>query len=114
MHQKFAKFEVEFEQQSDIWETKAKPLKAIYFLDRQQNNNNQCAISPFKPSSGLMILLQNSMLANAYQSMGIETNRLKFLAKLLESVPMFKISYSSGLDNLENVGSTLKAQIKSI
>lgn len=114
VHQKFAKYEIEFEADSKIWETTPKPLKAIYYLERLKSENSSCSISPISPSTGLMILLQNSMLADAYRSMGIEMERLACLAKITETIPIFKISYASGLDNLDNVSHKLKEHLQSL
>ncbi len=109
VHQKFAKYEIKFDESNNVWRHKPAQLKVIYYLERlEEAANVECKIERLSASNALMILLQNSMLANAYVSMGIEMERLTSLAEILESIPLFKISYRSGLSNLENVGDRLK------
>jgi hypothetical protein len=114
VHQKFAKYEIELATKNDIWETNSAPLKAIYYLERTEALDLECSIEPISASAGLMMLLQNSMLADAYTSMNVEMARLSHLAKLLNTIPIFKIRYASGLNNLNEVGIVLKKHIRSL
>jgi hypothetical protein len=112
VHQKFAKFEIEMDQnENSAWQTKPQGLKGIYFLERHADYDGQCDINRLKASKGLMLLLQNSILADAYKGMGIEIERMGSLAKILESVPIHKICYQSGLEHLSLVSKTLKQHI---
>ena len=114
VHQKFAKFEIEFDEKNNIWRHQPAQLKAIYYLDRlEETTSVECAIEKLSASNALMVLLQNSMLANAYVSMGVEFKRLSSLAQILESIPLYKISYRSGLDNLDKVAAELKKHLHS-
>lgn len=115
VHQNFAKFEIEFNTIQDIWGKQPAQLKAIYYLDRlNKTATATCEIKRLSASHALMILLQNSMLADGYISMGIEVARLTQLAKILESIPLFKISYRSGLNNLDKVATELKKHMNSL
>jgi hypothetical protein len=114
VHQKFAKHEIEFEEETDVWENTPKQLKAIYYLERHERATQKCEIARINASHGLMTLLQNSILADAYKSMEVETQRLQKLAKILETIPIFKISYPSGLEHLDYVGIELKKHLKSL
>jgi hypothetical protein len=109
VHQKFAKAEIDLCQVSDnIWQQTPCSLKAIYYLDRQEHTNHICKITQLHASQSLMLLLQNSILANAYTSMGVEQKRLAYLAEMLTHIPLFKMTYKSGLDNLSDVNAELK------
>ena len=113
VHQKFAKYEIKFNTSNNIWHHQPAPLRAIYYLERlEENANVECAIERLNASNALIILLQNSMLADGYVNMGIEVERLTSLAKILGSIPLYKISYRSGLDNLDNVANQLKVHFK--
>ncbi|MFT6989702.1 MAG: hypothetical protein ACJASL_001675 [Paraglaciecola sp.] len=115
VHQKFAKFEIEFDAQNNIWRHQPAQLKAIYYLERlEETANEDCTIERLGASNALMILLQNSMLADGYVKMGIEVARLTNLAKIVESIPLYKISYRSGLSNLDKVAVELKKHLNSL
>jgi hypothetical protein len=115
VHQKFAKYEIEFARGEDIWRHQPAQLKAIYYLERLEETANEgCKIEQLGASNALIILLQNSILADAYVSMGIEIGRLKNLSNLVESIPVFKLSYRSGLSNLDKVSVELKEHLSSL
>ncbi|WP_158967168.1 hypothetical protein [Paraglaciecola sp. L3A3] len=112
VHQKFAKFEINLNSSdNNFWNSKPTKLKAIYYLDRSDNLDTFCHIKQLTASHSLMMLLQNSILANAYTSMGVESQRLQSLAKLLTNIPVFNINYKSGLNYLPEVGKQLKKHI---
>jgi hypothetical protein len=113
VHQNFTKYEIEFNSDNNIWRHQPATLKAIYYLERlEETANVECEIEKLSASNALIILLQNSMLADGYVDMGIEVKRLTSLAKLLGSIPLYKISYRSGLSNLDNVAKCLKEHLK--
>ncbi len=112
VHQKFAKFEIDLDTElNKVWQTAPTGIKAIYVLQREQTKTSDCNITAVAPSAGLMLLLQNSILANAYTGLGLESERLQTLAQITEAIPVFNLNYSSGLDNLPKVGRTLKEHI---
>jgi hypothetical protein len=115
VHQKFAKYEINFDTNSNIWRHQPASLKAIYYLERlQEDDKTECNIQRLSASNALMVLLQNSMLADAYVGMGVEVSRLTSLAKILGSIPLYKISYRSGLENLDKVAVELKNHLNSL
>jgi hypothetical protein len=70
------------------------------------DDKTACNIQRLSANNALMVLLQNSKLADAY--VGVEVSRLTNLAKILGSIPLYKISYRSGLNNLDEVAVELK------
>ncbi|MCF2949896.1 hypothetical protein L0668_17385 [Paraglaciecola aquimarina] len=113
VHQKFAKSEIKIDTQ-DIWEQSPKKLKAIYFLERQEQPNQLVKINKLTASTSLMMLLQNSILANAYTGLGLETERLKKLAEMVNILPVYKMEYQTGLKNLAQINTELKKHIQEL
>ena len=115
VHAKFAKQELELDtQQGTVWRQTSAPLKAIYVLARSDNNAQQCQIEQINASKAVILLLQNSMLANAYTNLGLELQRLQWFAALLSTVNVYKISYKSGVQYLPQVCEHIKCHSKSL
>ncbi|GGF67781.1 hypothetical protein [Alteromonas lipolytica] len=112
VHQRFAKQEISFAPQNSHTAT---PVKAMYYLNRVEQPNNQptqdVTITPIAPSAALIILMQNSMLGDAYRSLGIEKQRITALAQLLQNVPFYKVTYPSGLEQLPDIAKQIDTLI---
>lgn len=85
-----------------------RPLNAIYILNRidkgaVETGSGACSITTINPSSALMILIQNSMLADAYNALGIEQERLTRLIDVVQHVPIKQVNYYSGIAQLPDV-----------
>ncbi|MEP7766252.1 hypothetical protein, partial [Sanguibacter sp. 26GB23] len=94
--------------QGNVWNESSAPLKAIYFLERTQSNQYQCDITSLTGTKALFLLLQNSMLADAYVSLGLETQRLEWMSNLLQHIKIYKITYSSGMQHLPQISNNIK------
>jgi hypothetical protein len=95
----------------------AKKLKVMYLLQRDESaidNTEQhfCRISNISTAEAVIILLKNSILGSAYSALGLESARVKALAKLVHNVPFKQVSYSSGKSNLNNVCNSIKQDIQ--
>ncbi|WP_340680277.1 hypothetical protein [Paraglaciecola sp.] len=109
VHAKFAKQELELDgQKGKIWRETNAPLKAIYFLERADDMQQTCEILPVSASKAMILLLQNSMLADAYINLGLEVQRLQWFAELLSTIRVYKIIYKSGLQHLPQVCEQIK------
>ena len=108
VHQRFAKQEISFAPQQNHAPT---PVKALYYLNRTEPGDtpegDQVTLTRIAPSAALIILMQNSMLGDAYRALGIEKQRIQALAELLQTIPFYKVSYPSGLENLPNIASQI-------
>lgn len=115
VHQRFAKNEIDLQQSKQSkWHHSPAKLKGIYYLERLDSAAKPVEITSLSAKQSLVMLLQNSMLANAYTSMGLEQSRLKQLAELITSVPLFKLQYQSGLQHLNKVSDSLKRHINDL
>ena len=109
VHAKFTKQEIELDgAQGKVWRATSAPLKAIYFLERTDNIDTTCRIEPISASKALIVLLQNSMLADAYVKLGLEVQRLQWFAVLLGKIKIYKIVYKNGLQHLPQVCEQIK------
>jgi len=119
VHSRFDKRVIDIGTRTDFdFCSTARPLKHLYLLERREiessdatdnKQHNTVKIESIKPAHALMHLLQNSMLGGAYKALGIEQQRLTALAKLLEQVPLKKVSYSSGMQHLPSVAQAILA-----
>lgn len=95
-------------------------LDAIYLLNREGNglSNKQTLTalpsSPFtmgvknmSPTSGVITLLQNSMLGDAYRGLELEAGRLQQLSKMVSVTSFKQINYKGGLDGLAQLKNML-------
>lgn len=78
-------------------------LKTIYVLNRVADAPSSCEINTVKGSRALILLLQNSILGDAYKALGVEKNRVATLSKLLENISVKEVTYRNGSRNLNIV-----------
>ena len=113
VHERFAKQEISFAAQDTHTAT---PVNAMYYLNRvdeQPQSGNPLTITPINPSAALIILMQNSMLGDAYRGLGIEQSRIMALAALLQRVPFYRVTYPSGLEQLPDIAKHLDEWLQS-
>lgn len=112
VHERFAKKEITFATQSAHTPT---PVKAMYYLNRveeQLDSEQRVTLSKINPSAALIILMQNSMLGDAYRGLGIEKQRIMALAALLQQIPFYRVTYPSGLEQLPDIAHELDQLIQ--
>ncbi len=80
-----------------------RPLERLYLLERMEAGEGEIEQTVIPPGEALVHLLQNSMLADAYQALGLEQRRLRLLAGVLDEVPLIRIRYPSGPQPLDRV-----------
>jgi hypothetical protein len=78
-------------------------LTTIYVLNRVADAKNNCEIKTVKGSRALILLLQNSILGDAYRALGVEQSRIAALSKLLDKITIKEVTYCNGSDNLNIV-----------
>lgn len=103
VHSRFSKNEILV--QSDVDSNCAVKIKGAYLLNRIQDDSidNKTNITLITPSNAAIILMQNSMLADAYRALGNEAKRLKLIAKFIEKIPFYQVNYKSGFDIIDTV-----------
>lgn len=78
-------------------------LSTIYVLNRVADAKQSCEITTIKGSRALILLLQNSILGDAYRAIGVEQSRIATLGKLLEKISIKEVTYGNGIHNLNIV-----------
>lgn len=81
----------------------AVPLRHLFVLDRREGDAGEITFERLSPSDALLLLVQNSILGDAVQALGIEAKRLKALAGLLATVSVTRVSYPSGFAQLDEL-----------
>lgn len=108
VHQRFEKRIVELHRHPR-WQAcdRVQPLRALYLLQRRPERGGGIELERVPPSQALVMLLQNSILGDAYRALGLEAQRLNTLARLVDQVPLLRLSYPSGVERLPEVAKTL-------
>jgi energy-coupling factor transporter ATP-binding protein EcfA2 len=78
-------------------------LSTIYVLNRVTQATKNCEIKAVKGSEALILLLQNSILGDAYRALGIEQNRMAALSRVIANIKIKQVTYLGGSDNLQIV-----------
>ncbi|MDO6693221.1 hypothetical protein Q4574_07985 [Aliiglaciecola sp. 3_MG-2023] len=86
-------------------------LSTIYILNRTVTDNHDnkphCRIETINSSQALILLLQNSILGNAYSALELEADRIRQLSILVQTTKVKMITYSSGKENLDFVSKAI-------
>lgn len=112
VHARFAKTEIQVE--PGIQDNQKVPICAAFILNRQissKGHAGEIQISKKPASIALMTLLQNSMLADAYRALNVEQDRIQYLAKFVEQIPIYELNFPSGLDFLPKVASAISKRL---
>ena len=102
VHNGFNKRVVKLEEHLSVGNS-SQILSTIYVLNRVTDTNKSCEIKEVKSSKALILLLQNSILGDAYRALGLEQNRISILSVLLEKISIKQITYCNGNQNLNTV-----------
>jgi hypothetical protein len=121
VHQQFAKRIVDVEKQQGLnFCDTPKKLRVIYLLNRlsqdeykvamlsAKKQGAKCNISTVPLAKAMILLLQNSILGSAYRALSLESQRLKALSQLLQTVQFKQVTYVSGSDYLHQVCEAIK------
>jgi hypothetical protein len=113
VHSRFEKRVVDLKTDESVGTCQSsRSLKRLYLLERLNKEVGDIEIQDIPPGEALIHLLQNSMLADAYKGLGIEQMRLHRLAELIGQVPVKKIVYPSGMNNLPRVCEQIHTDLK--
>ena len=93
----------------------SKPIKHLLLLEMRPVEIGTAAdeveIVDISPTEAVIHLLQNSILGDVYQSLNIEAARLETMAELLDQVPLKKLIYPHGMENLPWVCEQIKQRL---
>ncbi|WP_339726247.1 hypothetical protein [uncultured Paraglaciecola sp.] len=102
VHDGFSKRVIKLEGNLSAGDT-SQILTTIYVLNRVTDTQKSCEIKTVKGSRALILLLQNSILGDAYRALGVEQSRMATLSKLLEKITIKEVTYCNGSHNLNIV-----------
>ena len=88
-------------------------LRRIYLPERRPAGHPERSIriTPVGPMEALIELVRHSFAARAVEAAGLQPRRMARLTALLRSVPVRRIVYPSGLDNLPDVRDAILADL---
>ncbi len=114
VHEKFEKRIIQLDDNvnNDSPTEEATPLKAVYLLERSTSvDQKPIQFHTLSPSETLIALLENSLIGGAAHVLGIEASRLKKLACFTKQIPIKRLCYPSGFDQLDKVCEQLEYDI---
>jgi hypothetical protein len=85
----------------------SQPLSTIYVLNRVTQATKSCEIKAVKGSEALILLMQNSILGDAYRALGIEQSRMAALSRVIANINIKQVTYLGGSDNLHIVRNSI-------
>lgn len=89
------------------------PLRRLYLLERDTARSSEITLEPIGAAGALLELLRNSILGDAAARLGIEAQRMNQLAELLTAVPLLRLRYPSGIDQLPHIREAIETDIRS-
>ncbi len=80
-----------------------RPISRIYVPQRAVNGDIPVTAHALSPSQSMRELVRSSFIANAAEALSWQSQRVRKLALIAESVPVKRLTYSSGLRYLDAV-----------
>jgi hypothetical protein len=115
VHKQFDKKQVNFNDEQNLkFCHQAKKLSTVYFLNRVTNVKAiaDITIEKIPPAQAIILLIQNSILGDAYHALNLEKNRIKKLSELVENISFKQVTYSSGMEHLNTVCQAIEQDIQ--
>lgn len=84
-------------------------LKALFMLNRVEDQ--EPSITRLNPAAGLMALIKTSFQPEPVEVLGLQKQRLAFLAEMVEEIAIFDLTYPTGFPHLERVCRIIKDHI---
>jgi hypothetical protein len=88
-------------------------ITAIYLLNRSESSDEQVRIDPVRPAPGVVELVRASFTPRMALAAGLQPARMEFFSRVVERVPLRRLTYPSGLDKLALVRDTIVADLAS-
>ena len=83
----------------------APPLQALYLPERTDDASIQ--IQPVAPTDALQAVLRHSFLPRLVEATGWQAHRLNALARLVEQIPVRRLTYPEGIKHLPRVADAI-------
>lgn len=87
------------------------PLRSIYILERFELSKRNIEIHNVPSSLAAIELLKHSFAARAVEKLGLAKQRFGVLSNLTKNVDLFRLVYSSGVENLHEVQQAILGNI---
>jgi hypothetical protein len=90
-----------------------RPLACLFVPERRPPDDprREVWLSPVSPREALLELVRHSYVARLAQGAGLQPRRLGLLAEVARRVPLWRLSYPSGFDELARVAAVLLEHI---
>jgi hypothetical protein len=97
----------------------ARPLKAIYFLDRRDGpdgeaKDGQTEVDRIGLSVGVVELMRMSFTPRIVWAAGLHEQRFLFFSRMVEQVEVRRLRYPTGLDQLPTVREAIVSDLESL
>ncbi len=83
------------------------PLACIYLACRREETGGGVEIQPVTRSEALIELVRHSFSPRLVEAAGLQPARLDRLARLVRSVPVYRLVYPSGFERLPEIAEIL-------
>jgi hypothetical protein len=85
-------------------------IAALYLPDRQ-DSDCEIRIEEVSPRDAVIEIIRNSFSAGIVEAMGISQRRMEFFAQMARRVPMRRLIYPTGFQNLPKVNRAIRADL---
>ncbi len=111
VHPAFEKLNVPM---SDLGEFHPTPLPArcVYLIERVPDESTQVEIVPVPPGEALIELLRHTFITDIIEATDLQAPRMKRLAQIAKILPVKRLRYPSGYENLPLVHEAIQADTR--
>ncbi len=83
----------------------SQPLRCIYLPCRSNSGKDDSAIEifPLRPAQAVIELVRFTFIPNITESLGWQDRRLNFFSRMIKQVPVRRLNYPTGFDQLRKV-----------
>lgn len=89
------------------------PIAAFYLPDRQSSDCG-IRIEAVSPRDAVIEIIRNSFSAGIVEAMGMQIERMQFFVQMLKRIPMRRLIYPSGFQNLPEVNRAVMEDLEKI
>jgi hypothetical protein len=90
----------------------AQPLGCLYLPERYEEGQGQITITPLSLKEAIMQLVRHTFEPEIVSAVGLEAKRFGFFAELVKQVPVYRLIYPTGVENLPVVRQAIIANLE--